>query len=240
MITTNSNFLKSFDNHYTSKNVRFILHFNGDIRAKLGDKFETEFKLVSSKNLSINNMHLYSSQGAIRKYDNTSNIVKEWSMTRIEKYDARKNYQIKILEKDYNILSTKIRFITDVIEGNIPIMNKKISEITARLVQLKYPKINEENEEEEINNAYNYLLKMPISQLTYDKKIILEKEVEDVAKKLNDLKNTSIEKIWKSELLELLEAWNNHKERIEEDYLNDKNGIVSDKKPKKRAVRKAK
>jgi len=244
LITNNSNFLKSFESHYTSKNVKFILYFNGDIRAKLGDKFEAEFKLVSSKNLSINNMHLYSNQGAIKKYENTSYIIKEWSMTRIEKYDERKKYQIKILEKDYNILSTKIRFIIDVIEGRVIIMNKKISEISQRLVELKYPKINDDKEDDGDSasspNGYNYLLKMPISQLTYDRKIILEKEVEEVAKKLNDLKNTSIEKIWKNELLELLEAWLNHKDKIEQDYANDKNGIVTENKPKKRVVRKAK
>ena len=245
LITNNANFLKSFENHYTSKNVKFILYFNGDIRTKLGDKFEAEFKLVSSKNMSINNMHLYNSSGAIKKYETTSSILKEWALMRITKYDERKKYQIKILEKDHNMLSTKIRFIIDVIEGRIQIMNKKLSEISQRLVELKYPKINDlhndatdgddSDDTESGNTGYNYLLKMPISQLTYDRKIILEKEVEDLAQKINNLKNTSIEKIWKEELLELLEAWNNHKERIEEDYQNDKNGIVSDNKPKRKA-----
>lgn len=242
MVTNNANFLKSFENHYTSKNVRFILHFSGDIKTKLGtEKFETEFKLVSSKNLSINNMHLYSSEGAIRKYDTTSSIVKEWSKVRITKYNERKLYQINILEKDHNMLSTKIRFIIDVIEGNIVIMNKKISDITSRLVELKYPKIAKDdsnaNNDDEASNGYNYLLKMPISQLTYDRKIILEKEVADIAKKLQDLRNKSIEKIWKEELEVLLEAWYNHKDFIEKDYENDRKGIVSSgQKPKRRVA----
>jgi DNA gyrase/topoisomerase IV subunit B len=244
LITNNANFLKSFENHYTSKNVKFILYFNGDIKTKLGDKFDTEFKLVSSKNMSINNMHLYNSNGAIKKYETTSSILKEWALMRITKYDERKKYQIKILEKDHNMLSIKIRFIIDVIEGRIQIMNKKISEISQKLIELKYPKMNDlhndtdsdnSDDTESGNNGYNYLLKMPISQLTYDRKIILEKEVEDLTQKINNLKNTSIEKIWKEELLELLESWNNHKERIEEDYQNDKNGIVSDNKPKRKA-----
>ena len=245
MVTNNSNFLKSFENHYTSKNVRFILHFSGDIRTKLGDKFETEFKLISSKNLSINNMHLYSKDGAIKKYENTSYILKEWCKTRIDKYVARKSYQINILERDYNILSTKIRFIIDVIEGRIIIMNKKLSDIAVRLSELKYPKIqkdsnDDEDEDTSSSGGYNYLLKMPISQLTYDRKIILEKEVAELSKKLNELKNTSVDQIWKKELEELLEAWTNHKDSIETDYDNDKKGIVTENKPKKRIVRKLK
>jgi DNA topoisomerase-2 len=251
MITNNTNLLKSFENHYTSKNVRFVLHFSGDIRAKLGDKFETEFKLVSSKNLSINNMHLYSSEGAIKKYASTSNILKEWSKVRIDKYIERKAYQIKILEKDYNTLSNKIRFIIDVIEGRIIIMNKKLTEIASRLTELKYPKIQRDSdgkEDDEDSDAaagaagiagYNYLLKMPISQLTYDRKIILEKEVAELAKKLDDLKSTSIEQIWKTELEQLLEAWHNHKNEIETDYINDKNGIVTQAKPKRKAPARA-
>jgi DNA topoisomerase-2 len=243
MITNNANFLKSFESHYTSKNVRFILNFNGDIKTKLKDKFESEFKLVSSKNMSINNMHLYNSNGAIKKYDNTSYIIKEWCALRMSKYDERKKYQIKILEKDLNVLSTKIRFIIDVIEGRVQIMNKKISEINHTLTELKYPKLNDnesDDNDDKNDKGYNYLLKMPISQLTYDRKIILEKEVEDLSQKINNLRNTSIEKLWKNELTELMEAWNNHREMIEEDYKNDKEGIVSVVKPKRRVVRKAK
>jgi len=239
MITANTNYLKSFESHYTSMNVKFILVFNGDIRTKLGSKFESEFKLISPKNMSINNMHLYSTSGAIKKYENTSSIVKEWCKMRIVKYDERKKYQIKILEKDHNILSAKIRFIIDVIEGRIVIMNKKISEITERLVELKYSKISKDSDDTTDDNGYNYLLRMPISQLTYDRKIILEKEVEELGKKLNDLKNTSVEQIWKRELMELMESWTKHKQYVLMDYMNDKNGIVAEKQKKKTTRAKA-
>lgn len=244
IITNNLYNLKSFENHYTSKNVKFILNFNIGARALMKDKFETDFKLVSSKNLSINNLHLYSQDGNIKKYENTSHIIKEWSLMRIEKYFERKNYQIKILENEYIILSAKIRFILDVISGVIPIMNKKINEISLKLIELEYPKITKNNEEEDDDDmnykGYNYLLKMPISQLTFERKIILENEVEDLNRKLTDIKNTSIEKIWKKELDELLEAWNNHKTQIEEDYNNDRNNVVisSNKKNKSGKVAK--
>jgi hypothetical protein len=113
-------------------------------------------------------------------------------------------------------------------------------------VELKYPKIQKDSDGEIDSDdtsdvsGYNYLLKMPISQLTYDRKIILEKEVAELAKKLDELKKTSIEQIWKKELEELQEAWINHKDTIERDYDNDKNGIVTESKPKKRAVKKTK
>jgi hypothetical protein len=87
----------------------------------------------------------------------------------------------------------KIRFIIDVISGNIQIMNKKLVDIAKKLVELKYPRINTESniivagnidddkdpnddgdtEKNKDVKDFNYLLKMPISQLTYDRKIIL-------------------------------------------------------------------
>jgi len=257
MITNGLNNLKYIENHYTSKNVKFILHFNSNVRETLDDKFEQLFKMSSSKNLSINNIHLFNKNGAIQKYDNTTEIIKEWSKTRILKYLERKAYQIKILEKDFLVLSAKIRFIIDVISGNIQIMNKKMVDIAKRLIELKYPRINTDNnsaniivagniddEAKDINDDgeknkdikdFNYLLKMPISQLTFDRKIILEKEVDDLNNNLNNLRNKRIEDLWLSDLDDLENAWNEHRDLILKEYDNDRKGIIEPKAGKKKA-----
>ena len=44
-------------------------------------------------------------------------ILKEWSYIRIEKYQKRKENQLKTMEDEYLVLSAKIRFIIDVIEA---------------------------------------------------------------------------------------------------------------------------
>jgi DNA topoisomerase-2 len=262
MITNGLNNLKYIENHYTSKNVKFILHFNANVRETFEDKFEQLFKMSSSKNLSINNIHLFNKNGAIQKYDNTTEIIKEWSKTRILKYIERKAYQIKILEKDFLLLSAKIRFIIDVISGNIQIMNKKLTDIAKRLIELKYPRINTDtaanivvagNIDNDASDAsidgsdssdnnkdikdFNYLLKMPISQLTYDRKIILEKEVDALNTNLKNLRNSRIEDLWMSDLVELENAWEEHRDIVLKEYDNDRKGIIE---PKKAAKKKAK
>lgn len=236
IILNNQFNLKSFESHYTAKNVKFILKFTPGSRTLYGnsDKFENNFKLVSSKNLSVNNMHLYSSSGAIKKYKGTSDIIKEWAKVRILKYYERKNHQVKNLQKEYNILSAKIRFILDVIAGKIKIMNIKLDVIAEKLNELNYPKIYKDSDnsidDNELIKGYNYLIKMPISQLTLDRKIILEKEVEDLKNKLDKLKQTNIEKIWLNELVILQNKWNEHKKIIEDDYLSDANNTAISKK----------
>lgn len=245
MITNGLNHLKYFENHYTSKNVKFILHFNPNSKEVLGEKFETLFKLSSSKNLSMNNMHLFNEKGAIQKYDTTTDIIKSWAEVRVRKYYERKLHQVKVLESDHLVLSAKIRFILDVIAGNIQIMNKKMKDIATRLIELGYPRIGNKDATTETDEAdasqdikdFLYLLKMPISQLTYDRKVILEKEVEALTNMLNDLKSKSIEDLWLADLNELEKAWIEHREIVLHEYDNDKKGIVENKTKKPRATR---
>jgi DNA topoisomerase-2 len=231
ILNPNNKYLKSFENHYTAKNVKFILKLNDGCKEDLETKILTEFNLTSSKNLSLNNMHLFSEKGCIKKYNNTNDIIKEWAIIRINKYYERKEKQLNILTEEFNILSAKIKFIIDIINGNIIIMNIKIKDIEDQLEKDEYYKCND---------SYDYLLKMPISQLTLEKKENLEKEVEKLEIKINELKEMSIIKIWENELQELLIEWNKHKEMIEEDYNNDLKGEVAKTKSTKKVAQKKK
>lgn len=224
IINNNHPYLKSFENHYTAKNVKFILKVVDGCKDELESKILTEFNLTSSKNLGLNNMHLFSEKGCIKKYNTTSSIIKEWFNTRIHKYYERKEKQLAIMEEDYNLLSSKIRFITDIIDGNIIIMNIKIKDIEDQLEKKEYYKNNE---------SYDYLLRMPISQLTMEKKEALEKEVKILKDKIDNLKDMSIVTIWENELNELLIEWNKHKIMIEEDYENDLKGDTTPQKSKR-------
>ena len=73
-------------------------------------------------------------------------------------------------------------------------------------------------------DSYDYLLRMPISQLTTERKEQLEMEVKKLKDEIETLKKTSIMTIWESELLILLEEWMKHKKEILEDYENDLKG----------------
>ena len=75
---------------------------------------------------------------------------------------------------------------------------------------------------------------MPISQLTYDRKIILEKEHNELEAKLKALKDTNIEDLWLSDLDELEKAWVAHRELIMTEYDNDLKVIVESKAVKKK------
>jgi DNA topoisomerase-2 len=248
MILNNSPVLKSIEPHNTAKNVKFTLRLYPNVRSAIEKDFEVEFKLNSSKNLSMNNIHLYTEEGAIKKYKDTNEVIKDWAQIRLVKYYERKKHQLKSLEKQYTLLSAKVRFIQDIIDQKISIMNKKIKEVDAQLAEMKYPAMTdsavdeamnqeptgeeqssentEENQGEEVKikevPSYNYLTRMPIHQLTYEKKRSLEKEADGIKMFIEELKAKPIQKIWYDELQEFKAAWIDHKTTVEEEYRTDR------------------
>lgn len=219
--------LKNFDSHYTAKTVRFLLNLQPGAKAKFDKdpaKFEALFKLSSSKNLSLNNIHLYGTNGAVRKYKDTMEVLKDWAGVRIEKYLERKLHQLKSMEHDHKIVSAKVRFIQDIIEGYVIVNNKKLAEVEEQLRKRKYPTSNDGEDGSTADGAanYNYLTRMPIYQLTYEKKKALEKEAHDLKMAIDALRAKPIQKIWHEELQEFKDAWEAHKSAIEEEYAADR------------------
>ena len=216
-ITKNSPHIKSFESHYTAKNIKFVLKVGDNTKEELGDKILSEFNLSSNKNMSLNNLHLFTTRGNIKKYETIEDILKEWSYTRIYKYHERKEKQLEKMELEYLVSSAKIKFIIDVIEENIKIMNVKMNVIEKQMEDKKYYKYE---------GSYDYLLRMSISQLTAEKKEHLEKEVAKLEMEIKELKETSIIDIWERELKVLLGEWISHKNEILEDYENDLKGDI--------------
>ena len=224
LLANNSPVLKDFENHYTDKHVRFILKFYPNVRSAVEMNFESEFKLVSNKNLSMNNIHLYNEEGAIQKYKNTEEIIKSWSKVRLATYYDRKKYQLKQLEHKYTLISAKVRFIQEIIDNTLNVMNRKQKELEEELKAKHYPQLAEEEPTEETEENkdkppqpldYNYLIKMPIQQLTFEKKQALEKEAHRLDMAIKELRNKAIHHIWLEELHAVEEAWNAFRHSME-------------------------
>jgi len=208
-IVNNNPVLKDFESHYTDISVKFILKLYPGVRQGIESNFDTEFKLVSTKNLNINNIHLYSEKGAIKKYANTGEIFKDFAKVRIIKYRKRKENQLERLRKEYIIVSAKVRFICEYIQGIIILIGKKITEVEKQLNELNYPNIENENEEPN----YDYLTDMPLKTLTNEKKLALEKQEHSIKMKIEELEAKTISSIWLDELNNIENIWNKSKSK---------------------------
>ena len=143
LIQNNSPILKDFENHYTDKNVKFILKLYPNVSKAIEPVLETEFKLVSNKNLNMNNIHLYNEEGTIEKFKDASHIIKEWSKVRLLKYYERKKHQLKVMHNKYTMLSAKVKFIQDIVNGKLKVMNRKNKDLEEDLKQKGYPMLSE-------------------------------------------------------------------------------------------------
>jgi DNA topoisomerase-2 len=207
-----SKLLKYNDNNTDTK-VYFELIFEPGYLTTVKDICK-EFHLV--KKYSITNMHLFDVNGTIKKYDTVLEIMDEYYKIRLELYEKRKNSQLDILKYEVKKISNKVRFILMIINKELKINNRPKADIEQDLITNKFKKFDEN---------YNYLLTMPIHNLTMEKIEELKKQQQDKEDEYAELEKLSPEEIW---LLEL--------NKLENDYnkwLKNKNLDKGTKKSKK-------
>ena len=227
----NKKILKSYTNHSTESKVHFILKFNPVVLNQLKCKshkdpncsyLEKRLNLTSSKNMS--NMHLYDENNRICKFTSIQDIISHFYNLRLQLYVKRKQYQIKNIQKELDVLEAKAQFISDFINQKIEIRNRSKQQIYDTFSENNYPKFDLSNNVENKNPSYDYLIKMPIYSLTKEKFEELLK-LRDLKKgELNLLKSKTEIDIWKAELKEFTKIY-------KKEFLSKKNSYKK-KKPK--------
>jgi hypothetical protein len=123
------------------------------------------------------------------------------------------------------------------------VMNRKQKDLEEDLKAKGYPMLSDEVEVDTDEDRepgvvkvevldYNYLIKMPIQQLTFEKKQALEKEAHNLDMQIKELKVKPITHIWLEELAKVEEEWNLFKYNIDTLYMEDVMPIVPKKKKK--------
>ena len=187
-----------YKEYHTDTNVSFELEFtNGYIDALLVKDINKHFHLTSR--VSINNMHLYSTEGKLTKYITVRDIFDEYYIHRHELYAKRREYQLDELKNELDIISNKVRFILMVVNDELIVNKRKKTELETDLADNDFPKLG-------ANKSYDYLLGMAIYQLTYEKIEELKKQKDIKDAEYNKLYKMKPHDIWKIELIELKEA----------------------------------
>ena len=225
-------YLRNYNSYCSDTTIKFDLIFPRDKLIGLTNsleqnddgqnKFEKTFKLTTKINTS--NMVLYDRNGFLKKYKTPLEIIDDYFEVRMEFYQKRKIFQLQSLEKELKILNARVKFIEEFIKGTIIISNKSKKDILEQLEKKKYPLV-EEN--------YDYLIKMPIYNLTKER---IEELKNDRDTKMNDyttLEGKTEKQIYKSELKEF--------EKMYIKFLVHKENQIEHSKPiKKKVIKKKK
>jgi DNA topoisomerase-2 len=135
-------------------------------------------------------------------------IIDAYYKTRLEMYVTRKEYMIDALEKELVVLSNKAKYIKENLDGTIDLRKKKKEQVVEMLQEKGYDKV-------EGDEDYKYFVKMPMDSVTEEnvEKLLKDKGNKEV--ELEEIKNTTINKMWITELDNLREQYVEYKEARE-------------------------
>jgi DNA topoisomerase-2 len=193
---------KKYDNASAGNVVKFTLYFTNaatvtdllTVETNGLTKFENKFGLATSKGLNTSNMYAFNDKGQITKYATVFNIVKDFYTVRLEFYQKRKDAIIKKLRHDMELMENKIRFIKQVVTETIKVHTMKKAELEDYLTENEY--------KEHPENKYDYIIKIPVYNLTRDKVQELEEEYNNSIQLIKGLEATTPEQMWSHELEE--------------------------------------
>lgn len=148
-------------------------------------------ELKLQKAILTSNMHLFDKNGLIKKYNNVYEIINEWMTCRFPWYAIRKRYLISELSGQLNVVSSKYRFLQMIMKDELVVYRRKRDDVLADL---------QKNEFKMVSDSYDYLLKMPVTSFTEEMLEKLQKEIDDISGRLEDVKKTSVEQMWLNDL----------------------------------------
>jgi DNA topoisomerase-2 len=217
--------IQKFKDNNTDDTVHFTIYFPEEhdtlYELRQANIINETFKLTEK--FSTTNMHLFNSNGKIKKYISPIEIIEEFGKVRLKYYTKRKEYMISQLDQELNLLKYKMMFIEYVLNKKIIIEKQKKEIIINRLEELKFPKLSE-------NNSYDYLLNMPLYSLTLEKIDDLKKKLEDKEEELENLKATTEREMWRLELDEFVIKYNEYLKSFEDNKPKIIKKIIKSKK----------
>ena len=195
----NRSFVKDYNDMSTDTTVDIEITMNEPIDEKtegsnLYNNFEKMMKLYAS--LSTNNMHLFTDEEKLTKFENERDIIDSYFPVRLKYYQKRKDYMIASIEKELCLLSNKARYIQATLQDEIDLRNMKKSDILSMMSKHKYDTIDDDND-------YKYLLKMPMDSVSEENVERMLKDRDGKDTELTILQSTTIENMWLNELEEL-------------------------------------
>jgi DNA gyrase/topoisomerase IV subunit B/DNA gyrase/topoisomerase IV subunit A len=204
--------VKSVSNYSSPKEVSFVIEENDTMECNL-DTLKLHSYLYTS------NMVMFNEKNQLRKYDTIDEILDEFCRVRFDFYVKRKQHQIRTLEIELKYLENKMRFVQEVIDRTIELMNIPEAKVIEQLKSSGYEQ-NPKTDGEE--GGYEYLLRMQVRTFTKEKLKQLNNDILAVKTKLETVKNTTEKEIWLRELNEFEQQYDIWLKEIENEVVKGK------------------
>jgi len=204
--------LKDFMSVSTEINVDFTVVFPKGKLAELQAEVDSngitgiEKLLKLTTTISTTNMHMFTSQLKLHKYDTVEEVIDDFYVVRMGLYQKRKDYLVADMEKKLVRLSNRAKYIQENLAGTIDLRRKTAQQVSDLLTSMKFATID---------GDFKYLVKMPMDSVTQENVAHIMKEKETTELELAALKAKTLQKMWLDELDILEREYSSYKAKRE-------------------------
>lgn len=181
----------SYKNSSTENTVNFEITIPKKTLEYWISENSLEKKLKLTSYISAKNMHVFNEKNQIVKMESAEEILFHFWRIRNDYYLKRKKNITEKLSENLNIINSKIKFVTEIIEDKLIVFRKTLDFINKQLDKGKYHKVNGE---------YKYLTSMQIHSFSSDTIEELTKKQSELNKKYNKILSMKLEDFWKEDL----------------------------------------
>jgi len=174
---------------YSNDNFNFEIQFNRKYLDSLSD--EKLIELLKLRKKVTENYTVMSEENRILQMDSIDDIMQRYIQVKLSYLQKRKDHLIDTISNDIRYMVSKYIFIKSIVEETLVITKRPTQDI-----------INDLNKMDKIikKDNYDYLLNMPIKQLTQEQMDRLLKQIKEQKIELDKIKKTSINELWLEEL----------------------------------------
>jgi len=173
-------------------NIDYVIKFN---RASLAALDDTQLrKLLKLEESSTEIFSTLDEFGKLKIFESSEEIVEYFVNFRLTYYHKRKEYLLEKLNRELKILSNRGRFIKAILDEKLKINNVAKSEIISQIVSMGL---------EEIDDSYDYLLRMPIYSLTKELFDKLKVDFSNKKEEIKILESTDPKDMYRTDLADL-------------------------------------
>ncbi len=209
-----SGVVRDYTDMSTDVSVDITITFNSGVVQPLLTQ-ETEYgcnalekllKLYTTR--TTTNMHMFDETEKLRKFSSPEEIVDCYMGPRRQAYADRKKHQIGILTRESTVLSNKARFIGAILDDSLDLRKKKKDVVSAMLASAGYDVVDDDED-------FKYLVRLPMDSVTEENVEKIMKERDSKLAELEELKATSEEAMWLSELAALRKEYMDYRRKRE-------------------------
>jgi len=186
--------IRSFFEDCKKNSFNFLVKVEENIYNLPNDKLLEYFKLTSKVSDNIVFLNRENEQYSINTFETVSDFLRVWIPKRLQFYKLRLRHELKVLEEDILKFQEQIRFIKLVNDNHIIINKQSRQKILDQIINFEFAEYNE---------SFDYLLKMPIYNLSSEQSIILNDRLNNAIAEFEEKKLITPASVWVEELREL-------------------------------------